>query len=52
MMHYIIRCDCGTDIKGADKDEVVTQGIEHAREGHALTVTRDQMLQHVEVETE
>jgi predicted small metal-binding protein len=48
-MLYIIKCDCGTDIKGQDKDEVVTNGIEHAREGHALTLTREQMLAHVEV---
>ena len=51
-MHYIIHCYCGTDITGTDKDEVVTGGIEHAREGHAMTITRDQMVQHVEVEPE
>lgn len=48
-MNYVIRCDCGTEIKGADKDEVVTNGIEHARESHAMTVTRDQVLQLLEV---
>lgn len=48
-MNYIIRCDCGTEIKGANKDEVVTNGIEHARESHAMTVTRDQVLQLIEV---
>jgi len=48
-MVYIIRCDCGTDIKGQDEDEVVTNGIEHAREGHAMTVTREQVLPLVEV---
>ena len=48
-MLYIIKCDCGTDIKGQDRDEVVTNGIEHAREGHAMTVTREQVLPLVEV---
>ena len=48
-MLYIIKCDCGTDIKGRDRDEVVTNGIEHAREGHAMTVTREQVLPLVEV---
>lgn len=48
-MIYIIRCDCGTDIKGPDKDQVVTNSIEHAREGHAMTVTREQVMPLVEV---
>lgn len=48
-MSYIIRCDCGTDIEGRDEDEVVTNGIEHAREGHAMTVTREQVRALVEV---
>ena len=48
-MFYVIRCDCGTDIKGQDEDEVVSKGIEHAREGHAMTVTREQVRPLVEV---
>lgn len=48
-MQYVIRCDCGTEVKGTDKEEVVTNGIEHARESHAMTVTRDQVLQLLEV---
>ena len=51
-MIYIIRCDCGTDIKGRDEDEAVTDAIEHAREGHAMTVTREQVRTLVEVVTE
>jgi len=47
-MRYIIRCDCGTDVTGQNEDEVVTNGIEHAREGHAMTVTRDQVRALVE----
>ena len=35
-MSYVIRCDCGTDNKGRDEDEVVANGIAHAREGHAM----------------
>jgi len=48
-MHYIIRCDCGIDITGQDRDVVVTNGIAHARDGHAMTVTREQVLPLVEV---
>jgi predicted small metal-binding protein len=48
-MTYIIRCDCGTDVKGQNEDEVVANGIEHAREGHAMTVTREQVRALVEV---
>lgn len=51
-MIYVIRCDCGTDIKGPDEDQVVTNGIEHAREGHAMTVSREQVRQLVEVVSE
>ena len=48
-MVYIIRCDCGIDVKGQDEDEIVSQGIEHARESHAMTVTREQILPLIEV---
>jgi len=51
-MTYIIRCDCGTDITGRSEDEVVTSGIEHAREGHAMTVTREQARTLVEIVAE
>ena len=47
-MTYIIRCDCGTDIKGGSEDEVVAGGIDHAREGHAMTVTPEQVRALVE----
>ena len=47
-MTYIIRCDCGTDFKGKDEDQVMTNAIEHAREGHAMTVTREQVRPLVE----
>lgn len=48
-MFYVIKCDCGTDVKGKNEDEVVTNAIEHAREGHAMTVTRQQVLTLVEI---
>ena len=51
-MSYIIRCDCGIDVTGKTKDEVVANGIEHAREGHAMTITREQVLPLVEVVAE
>ena len=47
-MRYIIRCDCGTDVTGKSEDEAITNGIEHARDGHAMTVTRDQVRALVE----
>ena len=47
-MIYVIRCDCGTDIKGADEDETVSNGIEHARESHSMTVTPEQVRPLVE----
>ena len=48
-MRYIIRCDCGTDVTGQNEDEAVNNGIEHAREGHAMTVTPEQVRTLVEV---
>jgi predicted small metal-binding protein len=47
-MFYVVRCDCGTDLKGQDEDEAVTNAIEHAREGHAMNVTREQVRALVE----
>jgi len=47
-MRYIIRCDCGTDVTGNNEDEAIANGIEHAREGHAMTVTREQVRALVE----
>lgn len=48
-MTYIVRCDCGTDIKGPNEDEVVNNSIEHARDGHAMTVTPEQVRTLLEV---
>lgn len=48
-MAYIIRCDCGTNLEGRSEDEVIASGIEHAREGHAMTVTSEQVRPLVEV---
>ena len=48
-MVYIIRCDCGIDVKGENEDEIIDNGIEHARESHAMTVTPDQIRPLIEV---
>jgi predicted small metal-binding protein len=43
-MTWIIRCDCGTDVKGDTEDEFVEKARDHARTSHALTMTREQVL--------
>ena len=43
-MAWVIHCDCGTAIKGADDDEIVENAQDHAKNKHALIVTREQAL--------
>lgn len=51
-MIYVIRCDCGTDMKAPTEDEVVEQGVEHARDSHSMTVTPEQVRPLVEAVSE
>jgi predicted small metal-binding protein len=46
---YIIRCDCGTDMKNETEEKVLADGVVHAKDEHALTVTPDQLRQFVEL---
>ena len=41
---WVIHCDCGTAVKGAIEDEIVENAQDHAKNKHALTVTRRQAL--------
>ena len=43
-MEWVIHCDCGTSIKGKNEDEIVKNAQEHAKDKHAVTVTREQAL--------
>jgi hypothetical protein len=43
-MAWVIHCDCGTSIRGASEDEIVKNAQDHAKNKHALTVTREQAL--------
>ncbi len=43
-MALVIKCDCGTDVKGATDDELVANAQEHAKTKHAVVVTREQAL--------
>jgi predicted small metal-binding protein len=43
-MGYVIRCDCGTDIRGETDDEIVENAQDHAEHKHSLIVTREQAL--------
>ena len=39
-MGWVIKCDCGTPIRGRTDDEVVENAQDHAKSKHSLTVTR------------
>ena len=43
-MGWVIHCDCGTSIRGKNEDELVQNAQEHAKNKHALIVTREQAL--------
>ncbi|HMG32604.1 MAG TPA: DUF1059 domain-containing protein [Blastocatellia bacterium] len=43
-MAWVIHCDCGTSIRGNTEDEIVKNAQEHAKDKHALVVTREQAL--------
>jgi predicted small metal-binding protein len=43
-MGWVIHCDCGTSIKGKNEDELVENAQEHAKNKHAVIVTREQAL--------
>jgi predicted small metal-binding protein len=43
-MAWTINCDCGHTIRGETDDELVENAISHAKDAHALTITREQAL--------
>jgi predicted small metal-binding protein len=43
-MGWVIHCDCGTSIRGSDEDEIVKNAQDHAKNKHAVVVTREQVL--------
>jgi predicted small metal-binding protein len=46
----VIKCDCGTPIRGMTEDELVENAQDHAKNKHAVTVTREQALALAEIE--
>ena len=43
-MAWVISCDCGTVIRGSTDDELVQNAQLHAKNAHAMTITREQAL--------
>ena len=43
-MGWVIKCDCGTAVRGRTDDEIVENAQDHAKSKHSLTVTREQAL--------
>ena len=43
-MPWVIKCLCGTDIRGEDDQKIVVNAQDHAKSKHALTVTPQQVL--------
>jgi predicted small metal-binding protein len=43
-MNKVIKCPCGTVVRAADEKELVAQAQRHAREVHAMDLTREQAL--------
>jgi predicted small metal-binding protein len=43
-MDKMIECPCGYTIRAKDEDTLVSQAQEHAKEMHAMELTREQAL--------
>ena len=43
-MSKIIKCPCGTVVRARDEESLVAQAQQHARDVHALELTREQVL--------
>jgi predicted small metal-binding protein len=43
-MAWRINCDCGVVVRGEDEDEIAQNAITHAKDAHAMTITREQAL--------
>ena len=43
-MTKIIRCPCGTVVRANDEESLVAQAQQHARDVHAMQLTREQIL--------
>ena len=43
-MTKIIRCPCGAVVRARDEEMLVAQAQKHAREAHAMELTREQAL--------
>ena len=41
---WVINCECGTVVRGANDDELVKNAQHHAKEAHAMTITPAQAL--------
>jgi predicted small metal-binding protein len=39
-----ITCECGVVVRGDSDDELVENARQHAKNAHALTITREQAL--------
>jgi predicted small metal-binding protein len=43
-MNKVIKCPCGTVVRADDEEALVAQAQRHAREVHAMDLTREQAL--------
>ena len=43
-MTKVIQCPCGTVIRARDDETLVTQAQRHAKDVHAMELTREQVL--------
>jgi predicted small metal-binding protein len=43
-MNKVITCPCGTEVRAPDEAALVAQAQRHAREAHAMELTREQVL--------
>jgi len=43
-MSKVIKCPCGMVVRARDEESLVTQAQKHARDAHAMDLTRERVL--------
>lgn len=48
-MAWVINCECGVAVRGETEDELFDKALDHAKNAHNMSITREQALAVAEV---
>ena len=49
-MTRVVRCSCGTELRGTDESDLITRVKDHARSAHNLELSDEQIRSMMEIE--